>query len=324
MADNIMLDIAIGLAMLYLLGALFCTIIQEWIATLFKLRAKNLRAAIGYLIDGKAGEPSATAKEVLNHPLLRIADSASGKLLEKAPSYVAARNFTVSLVQALDLKVTDGPINPATIRTQVQNLPDSMAETRKALLAMLDTAGTDGAKMLAAIDAWYDATMDRASGWYKRNTQVVLLGIGFVLSVAMGADTLAVAQRLSQDHALRASFVALAASTTQSASQINSGTPTDPLAQVRKDLTTAIQDRMAGKPAAGLIGNLPFGPSDWHAPLETFKKGKVTDFFAKVFGCLLTGLALALGAPFWFGLLQFLNAIRASGPKPAPAAPANT
>jgi hypothetical protein len=113
MSANVMLDIAIGLAMLYLLGALFCTIVQEWIASLFKLRAKNLKAAIGYLIDGKTGVPSAKAKEVLNHPLLRIADQASGKLLDKAPSYVATRNFTVSLVHALDLRITDGKINPA-------------------------------------------------------------------------------------------------------------------------------------------------------------------------------------------------------------------
>lgn len=319
MSANVMLDIAIGLAMLYLLGALFCTIVQEWIASLFKLRAKNLKAAIGYLIDGKTGVPSAKAKEVLNHPLLRIADQASGKLLDKAPSYVATRNFTVSLVHALDLRITDGKINPAAVRAQVAALPADLDDTKKALLAMLDTAGDEGAKMLSALDAWYDATMDRASGWYKRRAQTILLVIGFVLAALMGADTLAVAQRLSQDHALRASFVALAASTTQSAPPDTSGNQTDPLAPVRKNLTAAIQNTMDGKPATGLIGNLPFSPSDWCAPYEAFKQGNMADSFFKILGCLLTGLALALGAPFWFGLLQQLNAIRSSGPKPAPA-----
>jgi hypothetical protein len=37
----------------------------------------------------------------------------------------------------------------------------------------------------------------------------------------------------------------------------------------------------------------------------------------KVLGLLLTALAASLGAPFWFGLLQQLNAARSSGPKPA-------
>ena len=318
MAGNIMLDIAIGLALLYLLGALFCTIVQEWIASLFKMRAKNLKTAIGYLIDGTAGEPSAKAKEVLNHPLLRIADKASGRLLDKAPSYVATRNFTISLVHALDLKVTHDTIDPAAVRKQVNELPEALAETKLALLAMLDTAGTEGAKMLAAVDTWYDATMDRASGWYKRQTQQILLAIGFLLSLGMGADTLAVAQRLSQDHALRASFVALAASATVPDPASGS------VEQVKAQLSKAIQDTLEGKPASGLIGNLPFSPSDWAAPFARLMQGEVVDFLAKILGCLLTGLALALGAPFWFGLLQQLNAIRASGPKPPPAAQTTT
>jgi hypothetical protein len=309
MDGNIMLDIAIGLVMLYLLGALFCTIIQEWIASLFKLRATNLKAAIGYLVDGKAGAPSEAAKAVLNHPLLRIADKSTGALLDRAPSYVAARNFTTSLVQALDLKVTDGKIDPAAIRARLEALPEELADTRTVLLGMLDAAGTDGGRMLAALDGWYDATMDRASGWYKRQSQGILLAIGVVLALASGADTLAVAQRLVQDNALRASLVALAGSA-------GSGT----MESLKADLTKAVMARIDGAPASGLTGSLPFASTDWIEPSDKLWQWQPGAFIAKLLGCLLTGLALALGAPFWFNLLQKLNAIRSSGPKPAPAA----
>ena len=58
----------------------------------------------------------------------------------------------------------------------------------------------------------------------------------------------------------------------------------------------------------------PFGVGEWTRALE---KNTVWSMF---FGCLITGAALALGAPFWFGLLQLLSAIRAAGPKPASTA----
>ena len=39
-----------------------------------------------------------------------------------------------------------------------------------------------------------------------------------------------------------------------------------------------------------------------------------------VLGWIATGLAVSLGAPFWFDTLQKLFSFRGSGPKPAPAA----
>ena len=37
---------------------------------------------------------------------------------------------------------------------------------------------------------------------------------------------------------------------------------------------------------------------------------------AKIIGLCLTGLMASLGSPFWFGLLQQLNAVRSTGPRP--------
>jgi len=37
-------------------------------------------------------------------------------------------------------------------------------------------------------------------------------------------------------------------------------------------------------------------------------------------GWLISGLAVALGAPFWFDLLNKLVNLRGTGPRPAPAA----
>jgi hypothetical protein len=40
------------------------------------------------------------------------------------------------------------------------------------------------------------------------------------------------------------------------------------------------------------------------------------NFWTKVFGLLLTVLALSLGAPFWFDMLNKIINIRSSGPPP--------
>jgi hypothetical protein len=53
-------------------------------------------------------------------------------------------------------------------------------------------------------------------------------------------------------------------------------------------------------------GELPEGGGGW---------------LLKILGCLWTGLALSLGAPFWFDLLQKFVNLRAAGTKPPSNAP---
>src|ERR1051326_4205668 len=52
--------------------------------------------------------------------------------------------------------------------------------------------------------------MERVSGWYKRKVQLIILLIGLVLSAAINADSIGIAQALSTNPALRAGVVAAA------------------------------------------------------------------------------------------------------------------
>jgi hypothetical protein len=76
----------------------------------------------------------------------------------------------------------------------------------------------------------------------------------------------------------------------------------------------------AGDAAAQLAGlGLPLG---WTA-------GKISALadplalVAKLFGLLVTALAVSLGAPFWFDTLQLFLNIRTAGPKPARSGSSN-
>jgi hypothetical protein len=53
----------------------------------------------------------------------------------------------------------------------------------------------------------FDATMDRATGWYKRRLQVVSLLVAIALTVLANADTLRIADQLWRSPILRAQFL---------------------------------------------------------------------------------------------------------------------
>ena len=54
MINNVALDVAIGLILMYLMLSLLCTVINEFIATQLDLRAKSLAAALTSLLDDPA------------------------------------------------------------------------------------------------------------------------------------------------------------------------------------------------------------------------------------------------------------------------------
>ena len=61
---------------------------------------------------------------------------------------------------------------------------------------------------------WFDAAMDRVSGWYKRRSQIILFFIGLFAAGALNVDTIAVTRSLISDPALRQAVVAHAAART--------------------------------------------------------------------------------------------------------------
>ncbi|HVS81280.1 MAG TPA: hypothetical protein VHE60_06070 [Pyrinomonadaceae bacterium] len=81
---------------------------------------------------------------------------------------------------------------------------------QKSLIALVDAAGNDVAKARENIEAWFNNSMDRVSGWYKRRSQVIILVIGLFVAIAVNADSLAITKRLWTDRALRESLVSAA------------------------------------------------------------------------------------------------------------------
>lgn len=69
-----------------------------------------------------------------------------------------------------------------------------------------DTAG-DIEAFRTAIEGWFDAGMERVSGWYKRWTQVWQLGIGLLLAIALDINMVTIGTALWNDIPLRTAIV---------------------------------------------------------------------------------------------------------------------
>ena len=199
------------------------------------------------------------------------------------------------------------------IYKQIQETLDSMPESLKRSLYVLaqraEKGGGDTQEQLERfqkeIEMWFDQSMQRASGVYKRNAKGVAILLGTAIAVAANADSINIVNRLSKDSMLRSTVNLYA----QQLVEKNANTKLDNLAsltKVQQDVDRAL-DNVA----------LPFGWSEQNR-LERDRQGNLLwpAFMAKLFGWIVSGVAISMGAGFWFEALNKIINIRNAGKKP--------
>ncbi|MBI4786253.1 MAG: hypothetical protein HY782_04310 [Chloroflexi bacterium] len=285
MFGSTMIDVAIGLVFIFFILSMIASHINEMIAGWMKWRAKDLQSGIRNMLS----DPN-LANNVLNHSLV-TSMSKKGSL----PSYIPPNTFAMALFDAI-APAGDNPTALETVRTHiVKDLPESSA--RQALLSVIDTANGDMNKARASVETWFNDGMSRLSGYYKRKIQMVTLGVALVLTLVLGADTLAIGDALFKEPSLRAAVtgtgLTVAAATAPTPA---TGTPSTEVAVIKQNV-----DQLSK------LG-LPLG---WSALPED-----ASGWAKKVIGLLITTLAVSLGAPFWFDVLKNFSNLRSSGPPP--------
>jgi len=301
--NSTVLDWIIGIVFVYLLLSIFATNINEWLAGISGIRSKTLRKAIQQLLDQQTTDGTTTfLKEFYSHPLV-AGTIPPGKGEDKThPSYMSARTFATTVMD-LTTKGKPGSISFADLEQGAKNLPDG--DVKKALLALLQNASGDLQKAQLNIEHWFDDTMERASGWYKRRTQVMTIIVATVLTIFTNADTVRISHRLWADPTLRATLVEKAKNRTDTANEAASrgvsveypdkDDPLKPKFNVAKDEADAVQ------PLLGWSTVDPKDPTEWPS---------------RLMGWFLSITAISLGAPFWFDLLNKVMNIRNAGKKP--------
>lgn len=286
MLNSPILEIAIGLILIYLVLGLLCTSINEFLAQMLSLRAENLFEAIHGLFPGP--DRHRIAEDILNHPIVQslsrkqvgvnaIDPGKRMREISKLPSALPADLFSAIVTDLLGT-----PNGLAAYDGQIQALLRSIG-----IGGVIDPA-TDKAKL----ESWYSHAMDRAAGWYKRKAQVMSLMVSIGLVFVINADTMTIVDRLSHNPAERAQFAALAAKTTES----------EDSQDVQAQTKEATLDLLGwAEPGSSDPRRVPQGGGPW---------------VLKIFGLSLTAFAASLGAPFWFDLLSKFMTVRSGGDQP--------
>ncbi|HYW73264.1 MAG TPA: hypothetical protein VE961_19745 [Pyrinomonadaceae bacterium] len=389
MFGSSIIDIAIGMVFVYLLLSLICSAGNEIFERLMKNRAQDLENGIKEMLKNPD-----LVKQLYEHPLVNslfFDNYASGA--KNLPSYIPSRNFAMALMDligpgaakaATAAESASAEAAMAELRAALKantTLPDGV---KKALTTFADASPTP-AKVRENIENWFDSSMDRVSGFYKRRSQKIILILGLLVTIALNVDSIVIMRVLSTDRTMRDSLVAAAgeyaksnptppvnpaANTSSSTSPGGASSESKPAANSNSNQTAANNTNgsaaknanssprastananaanvnappaspspgapiVSVKPipmAAGSTCNTPecrvkenlnqieqLGlPIGWNRQIRNPPDPRSIyvpwgQWLMRVIGWLITALALSLGAPFWFDVLNKFMVVRST------------
>ncbi|SDH32632.1 hypothetical protein [Chitinophaga filiformis] len=308
MFNSVILEVAIGIIFLFGLVSMICSAIREGIEAITKTRAAYLERGIRELLHDRDAQN--VAKSFFEHPMINslfTADYTPGKntkqpglldLGKRLPSYIPSKNFALALMDiaargSKNNAVSSDPnaveMSIASIRANILNIQN--IPVQRAMLTALDTAQGDLDRLQQNLEKWFDSSMDRVSGWYKRSTQWILFIIGLVVAVGLNINTIKIADYLFRNDDARKLIVAQAENASKDAT----------FTQQSYDQAKANLDAL----------QLPIGWANGINPEPDHSNSVFWNgFFIYLLGWLLTAFAATLGAPFWFDMLNKIMVIR--------------
>ena len=325
----------IGLVFIYFVASVFASSLNELLAQELGRRGKFLREGVVNVVGDRW-----IYLRLINQPLISsLYRDVPGK--PKTPSYIPAANFVDALLDTMLSKArqidpdfapeTEGLTTFRDVRTAVALCKAAGFTTGDAILPLLDAARGDLQLARQNIAAWYESGMERVSGWYKKYTRRLLLLIGLAIAVLCNVDTLQIVTQLASSSSLRKAVADLGTDAVK-----GKKVGDVPLAVTSDDVKIApehaqeLARTLAELEKKGLpVGFSCLNPQKVEA--ESAALGAVIrdcwdqtrsqatgSWFLKIVGWLLTALAISVGAPFWFDLLNRLVDFRGSGKKPEP------
>lgn len=296
-------------------------------------------------VSGAAGATAPTAPAPASDPAVGVqsdALSSARDLANKLPDTEVKSQLTAALEAAASQPLlaagANQILNQATtdLRKAVAKIANE--KVRASLIAMIDAANGNPAILRQNIEEWFNSGMDRVSGFYKHRTQQFLLLIAMLLVVFANADTFVIARQLANDPTLRQTVVASAQQYDASHKEDASKASGEQLKQKQRELEGL------GLP----IGWLDYTQTEqdgrvlpWRIPLrpvpEASEQKQQTEDSKQqseknpagvplavwapkawwllefhFLGWLITALAVSIGAPFWFDVLNKFIVIRST------------
>ena len=286
---NTFLDMALGLILVFLTVSMVVSAVQEVCSSILRVRAAALERGLARFLTDPSGTTTALLDEIKSHPLITTLGSKSVfPGVSSFASYIPPEAFSNAVISVAS-KALPATATAADIMNAVKTWADghNTIPFAQGVSDLVVTAETDVDTLRQTLETWFNGAMDRIGGVYKRESQIMSIAFGLLVAAALNINAFHIVQQLQANETLR---LQIAAAATKFGGAAN---PPD-----LKLAITSIWD---------LIG--------WTHPVNIAEGVK-----AGVLGWIVTGLASALGAPFWFDLLKQVVNVRGTGPKPSSSA----
>ncbi|OYT12309.1 MAG: hypothetical protein B6I19_09990 [Bacteroidetes bacterium 4572_114] len=285
MFNSTAIEVVIGLVFVYILYSLLVTIVTELISSLINERGRVLKKGLQRMLDDD-GE-AILSNEFLQRPEIKYLSSKN-----RLPSYINAPTFSKAMINIFR-KANDANNAFGDYMEKLKTEKEG-SDTKEIIYNIMVEANGNIEKLKTLLDSWYNETMDRVTGWYKRKIQLITFIIGLLIAFSLNVDTIAIAKKLTRESDTRLEMVKLA---TGYAKEANADTATT--ARVNTEVKQIIDD-IRDQESIISISASSLDP-------------RTSAFWLYVLGCLITAIALSLGAPFWFDVMNKIVKLRGSG-----------
>jgi hypothetical protein len=260
---------------------------------------KWLRKSLDPKGAGSSASSAITADKLKSSSLVMSVTPEGAK--KGLPSYLAPQTFSLALLDLL--APGDGQVTTVDeVKRALNDLPPGHPAKAPLTRAAIE-AGNDLAAFRAGVERWFNDSMARVSGWYKRRVQRWMLVYAAALTILLNVDTVAIAKTLWNQDTVRQSVVAHAQA------QGSTG------AEARKEVSDI---KTLGIPIGWTFNK---DEVDHKSDPRRWPGTDTGGLFLKLLGLAFTTGALSLGAPFWFDLLNNIARLRSTGERPSTTSP---
>lgn len=307
------------------------------------IRVDSDQELFGALLNVIDGMPSGEHRRRLRLLVNQITSTGQG--IDKLRKYIAGfeddayRQGLVEVLTEIDNEIAELGLEPDSNIALMAGLRKVKNPYLRNALSTILASSKSLEEAEKKIGQWFDNGMGRASTAFQTTLQYWSLAIGLLIAIVLNVDSLFMAQRLWNDPTLR-DTVTIAAGQVNIAdlqvqvdtaqTQIDEATAEGDTSTTQQDNTVATlaESLAAASATAEDLSNLRL-PLGWSFEglgdadeatdarvgsaryLWNFIPGNYSGWFvlwlAKIIGLGATMIAIAQGAPFWFGILQRLS-----------------
>ncbi len=206
MLNSPIIDIAIGLALVYLLLSLIVTAVTGYVAQLMSLRAKKLEKGMKNML-GQLKDGTDVTELLYDAPLIKPSVDPDG-VKGKKPNWIDTSMFVPALIQGLKkadkvkaefneevddieklIKLTDGsPIG--------ENIASLYQRAKREVGDSVDDATQTYVRFEQNLEQWFDSSMEDVSDWYSGHVKWITFFIAIFVAAAFNADSIRIAETI--------------------------------------------------------------------------------------------------------------------------------